>query len=86
MSKSYWVRKSLASRVGYMLGVSAQKYTYPTANFIVTSGIDKDLICKIARHLDLKVRLHKGEWQEQNRNISDIINSKDYGQEKEIKD
>ena len=86
MSRNYFVKKNIAASIGYMLGVFAQKYTYPTAYLLATSSHDKDTVCKLARHLNLKVRLHKGEWQEQKRSINEIIKSKEYGQEKEIKD
>lgn len=86
MSRKYFVKKNLAASIGYILGVLAHKYTYPTAYLLATSNHDKDTVCKLARHLNLKVRLHKGEWQEQKRSINDIIKSKEYGQEKEIKD
>jgi hypothetical protein len=86
MSRNYFVKKNVAASIGYMLGVLAQKYTYPTAYLLATSSHDKDTVCKLARHLNLKVRLHKGEWQEQKRSINEIIKSKEYGQKKEIKD
>ena len=86
MSRNYFVKKNVVASIGYMLGVFAQKYTYPTAYLLATSSHDKDTVCKLARHLNLKVRLHKGEWQEQKRSINEIIKSKEYGQEKEIKD
>lgn len=86
MSRNYFVKKNIAASIGYMLGVLAQKYIYPTAYLLATSSHDKDTVCKLARHLNLKVRLHKGEWQEQKRSINEIIKSKEYGQEKEIKD
>lgn len=86
MSRNYFVKKNVAASIGYMLGVLAHTYTYPTAYLLATSSHDKDTLCKLARHLNLKVRLHKGEWQEQKRSINDIIKSKEYEQTKEIKD
>ena len=84
MSRNYFVKKNVAASIGYMLGDLERKYVYPVSNLVATSSHDKDTICKLARHLNLKVRLHKGEWQEQKRSINDIIKTKDYGQEKEI--
>lgn len=86
MSRNYFVKKNVAASIGYMLRVLEQIYTYPTSHLIATSNLDKDTVCKLARHLNLKVRLHKGEWQEQQRSINDIIKSKEYEQTKEIKD
>lgn len=84
MSRNYMKKKNIAASIGYMLGDLEKKYVYPVSNLVATSSHDKDTICKLARHLNLKVRLHKGEWQEQKRSINDIIKSKDYEQAKEI--
>lgn len=84
--KNYRIKRRVAASIGYTLGVLELKYIYPAAYLVATSNMDKETICKIARQLNLKVRLHKGEWQEKKRSINDIIKSKEYGQEKEIKD
>lgn len=87
-NKSTWIRRSAAASIGFVLGCKYDKYMYPVSNLIVESCIDKDLVCRIARHLNLKVHHHKREWQERGINIDEIIKSKNYkllrnGQEKE---
>lgn len=83
-NKNYWVKKKIAVGVGYQLGILSHKYEYPTSYLIATTkSIDKDIVCKLARQLNLGVHMQKGEWTEKGRLINDIIKTKDYGQAKE---
>lgn len=85
MAKNYFLRKNVAASIGYMLGTFAQHYAYPTAYLLSHTCMEKDTVCKIARHLNLGVHLHHGEWFEHGKSINELIKSKEYEQAKEIK-
>lgn len=83
MGKNSWISKKLVSSIGFVLGKYVERYEYPTAHLLATTNLDAETACRVARYLNLRVRLHYGVWQEKGISIKELIKTKQHGKEKE---
>ena len=86
MAKSNWISRKLVSCIGFALGGLVERYEFPTAYLVATSSFDKEIICKVARFLNLNVHYSNNEWKEKGKSIKELIKDKTYGQEKKKQD
>ena len=86
MAKNTWVSRRLVSYIAFAFGKIVERYEYPVAYIAATSTYNKEVVYKVARHLNLHLHLRNGEWTEKGKSVKELIKTKQYEQEKEKQD